>query len=138
MSLKGKPEFRARLRSIRLAFKPAGRAWGSDAVKELDRRTPRRTGKTATSYRIRNNTQRKTTVVGSYIANFIDAGSKAHTEVPKRAKVLRFQAGGRTVFAKKVHKPRIGPRRFKRAAALAALQKNPLAKELIDQWNKAA
>ena len=138
MSVRGSREFKARLRSLKLAFKPAGKAWGIDAVQELSHRTPRKTGKTAKSYRIRNNTQRKTTVVGSFVANFLDAGTKAHDEVPKHAKALRFQSGGRTIFAKKVHKPRTQGHRFKRAAALAALDKNPIAKEVIRQWNEAA
>lgn len=138
MSVKGSPEFKARLRSIKLAFKPAGKAWGVDAVAELRRRTPRRTGKTAASYRIRNNTQRKTTVVGSFVANFLDAGTKAHSEVPKRAKALRFTSNGRTIFSKKVHKPATRGRHFKRAAAMAALDKNPIAREVIRQWNEAA
>lgn len=137
MSLKGAPELKARLRAIKLAFKPAGKAWGVDTVAEMRRRTPRKTGKTAASYRVRNNTQTKTTVVGSFVANFIDAGTKEHTEVPKRAKALRFTSSGRTIFAKKVHKPRIGARRFKRAAALAALAKNPIAQQVIKQWNEA-
>ena len=137
MSLKGSPELKARLRAIKLAFKPAGKAWGVDAVAELRRRTPRRTGATAASYRVRNNTQRKTTVVGSFVANFIDAGTKAHTEVPRRAKSLRFDSHGQTIFAKKVHKPRSAPHRFKRAAAMAALEKNPVTQEVIRQWNEA-
>jgi phage gpG-like protein len=32
-------------------------------------------------------------------------GTKPHTIVPRRAKALRFQAGGRTVFARKVNHP---------------------------------
>ena len=137
MSLTGQREFKARLRAIKLAFKPAGRAWGDDAVKELRARTPRKTGKTANSYRIRNNTQRKTTVVGSFVANFLDAGTKEHAEVPKRAKALVFEAGGRTIFAKKVHKPRTAGHHFKRAAAMKALENNPVTVEVVRQWNEA-
>ncbi len=138
MSLKGSPELRARLRSLKLAFKPVGRAWGDDAVSELRRRVPKRTGKTAASFRVRNNTQTKTTVVGSFVANFIDAGTKAHDMVPKKASALVFQSSGQTIFAKKVHKPRQAGKPFKRAAAEAALKDNPLAEAVIKQWNSAA
>ena len=137
MSLKGSREFKARLRAIKLAFKPAGRAWGIDAVAELRARTKKKTGATARSYRIRNNTQRKTTVVGSFVADFLDAGTQAHDEVPKRAKSLVFTSGGRTIFAKKVHKPRTAGHHFKRAAAMKALEKNPVTVEVVRQWNEA-
>lgn len=138
MSLKGSREFKARLRAIKLAFKPAGKAWGIDAVSELRARTPKRTGATARSYRIRNNTQRKTTVVGSFVANFLDAGTKEHDIKAKNAKTLRFNAGGRIVFAKKVHRRRTSGHHFKRAAALRALEKSPVTAEVIRQWNEAA
>lgn len=138
MALKGSPELRARLRSLKLAFKPLGKAWGVDATGELKRRVPRKTGATAASFRVRNNTQRKTTVVGSFIANFIDAGTKEHDIVPRKASTLRFTSNGRTIFSKKVHKPRQAARPFKRAAALEALRRNPMAQAVIDQWNRAA
>jgi hypothetical protein len=138
VSLRGSPELRARLRAIKLAFKPLGKAWADDAAAEMRRRIPKRTGATAASIRRRNATQRKATVVGSFVANFIDAGTKEHTEVPRRAKRLRFQSGGRTIFARKVLHPRTAAHPFKRAAALEALRKNPMAQVVIDEWNRAA
>ncbi len=137
MSLKGGPELRARLRAIKLAFKPIGRAWAEEDVRQNRARVPRRTGYTAASFRVRNATQRKAVVVGSYVANFIDAGTKAHDIVPRKGRSLKFEANGRTIFSKKVHHPRTGAQPFKRAAALEALRKNPLAAELIKQWNQA-
>jgi hypothetical protein len=138
VALKGSPELRARLKAIRQTFKPVGRAWAETTRDELARRTPRKTGKTAASYRVRNATQRKATVVGSFVANFIDAGTKAHDEVPRHAKALRFTEANRTIFSKKVHHPRVGARPFKRAAAQEGLRRNPMAAVLIKQWNDAA
>jgi hypothetical protein len=42
------------------------------------------------------------------------------------------------MFAKKVHKRATPAQRFKREAAMEALRKNPMAVELIKQWNNAA
>lgn len=138
MSLKGSREFKARLRAISAVPKPIGKAWGKDAVAELRARTKRRTGKTARSYRIGENTERQTTIEGSIVADFLDAGTKAHDETAKNAKTLRFNSGGQTFFRKKVHKPRTAGHHFKRAAALRALEKNRPSKQVIDAWNEAA
>ena len=138
MALKGSPELRARLRALKVAFKPLGKSWAEDTRDEARRRIKKRTGKTAASIRVRNASQRKATVVGSFVANFIDAGTQEHDERPKKAKALRFQAQGRTIFSKKVHHPRTAAHPFKRAAALEGLRKNPLAQRVVDEWNRAA
>ena len=139
MALRGTPELRARLRAIRQTFKPVGKAWAETTRDELRRRTPRRTGLTANSYRVRNATQRKATVAGSFVANFIDAGTREHTIKPKRVTRLKFQGSeGRTIFAKKVHHPRVNARPFKKDAAMEGLRQNPMAVELIKLWNSAA
>lgn len=38
-------------------------------------------------------------------ANFTNDGTRPHTIRPRRGKVLRFQSGGRTIFARVVHHP---------------------------------
>jgi hypothetical protein len=136
--LKGSKELRARLKAIRQTFKPVGKGWAEDTRDYARAHVPQRSGHLKNSIRVRNASQRKATVVGNFTANFVDAGTKAHDEKPKRAKVLRFQEGGRIVFAKKVHHPRTQRRPFKRAAALEGLRKNPMAAELIKLWNEAA
>jgi hypothetical protein len=138
MALKGKRELNARLKSIKLAFKPIGKRWADEDVKQNRRRVPRKTGRLQDSFRVKNATQRKARVVGHYTASFIDAGTKAHDEKAKRARGMVFEAGGRTIFTKKVHKRAQGPQRFKRAAAIEALRLNPMAEEVIKQWNEAA
>ena len=49
-----------------------------------------------------------------------------------------FEVGGRTIFAKKVHKQRVAARPFKRDAALAGLRKHPMSDTLVGLWNRAA
>lgn len=136
MSLKGAPQLKARLKSVRLVFKGYGKTWADETAEQMRKRVPVRTGRLRGSIRRKSATQRKATVVAHYSANFVDAGSKEHDIVGKPR--LIFEAGGRTIFARKVHKQRIAARRFKRPSALAALAKNPIKDELIDVWNKAA
>jgi len=138
MSLKGSPELRRRLKAIRQTFKPVGKAWAETTRDYARSHVPVRTGRLKASIRVRNASQRKATVVGMFTANFVDAGTREHEIKPKRAKVLRFQSGNRTVFAKKVNHPRTRARPFKVAAAREGLRKNPMAVELIRQWNDAA
>ncbi len=137
MALKGKSQLNARLRAIKQTFKPIGKAWATDDVAENRRRVPVRTGRLQRSFRVRNASQRKATVVGHFSANFVDAGTKQHDE-KAHGNAMRFAVGGKTIFAKKVHHRGSKAQRFKREAALEALRKNPMAVELIKQWNNAA
>lgn len=138
MALKGSRELRARLKAIRQVFKPAGREWADYTAEEARRRVPVRSGATRNSIRRRNASQRKATVVGHYAVNFIDAGTKAHDIKPRRQSVLKFEAGGKTVFARKVHKRATPARPFKKESAEVGLRKTNLIADLVDLWNKAA
>ena len=137
MALKGDAQLRARLRAIKRTFKPIGKAWAQDDVAESRRRVPVRTGRLQKSFRIRNASQTRATVVGHFTANFVDAGTKPHDERAKR-QAMSFAIDGKTMFAKRVHHRGAKSQRFKRAAAMEALRKNPMALELIKQWNDAA
>lgn len=138
MALKGSRELRARLKALRLAFKPIGREWGDEAVKQSATRVPVRTGRLRKSFRVRNNTQRKTTVVGHYTAYFVDKGPKPHTIKSKRARTLVFPIGGRTIFSRAVHHRGYRARPFRERAAREALRRTPAAQKVIEQWNRAA
>lgn len=137
MSLTGRKQLSARLRAIKQTFKPVGKAWAEEDVRQNRDHVPVRTGRLRRSFRVRNASQRRATVVGHFSANFVDAGTKAHDERAKR-QAMSFAIGGRTMFARKVHHRGSKAQRFKRAAALEALRKNPMAAELIKQWNSAA
>ena len=77
-------------------------------------------------------------VVAHYSAYFIDAGTKRHNIVPKKAKGLYFTDGGRTVFTKKVDHPRTAAKPFRARTAREALRRKPLGDALINEWNKGA
>jgi hypothetical protein len=140
VALKGSRELRARLKAIKQVFKPAGKDWADATVLEAKRRlsTSVATGKTMASVRRRNASQRKATVVGNFPVNFIDAGTKAHDIQSKRVSVLKFSAGGQTVFARKVHKRATAARPFKKESAEAGLRKVDIIRDLIELWNRAA
>lgn len=138
MSLKGAPELRARLQAVRQTFKGYGRTWADTAASEMRKSVPVRTGRLRQSIRRRNATQRRASVVGHFSANFVDAGVKEHDVFARNKPRMIFETGGRTIFAKKVHKQRIPARPFKRKSALAALRKHPMRETMIDLWNRAA
>lgn len=138
LALKGSRELRRRLKAIRQVFKPVGKEWADTTASEAKRRVPVDTGKTRASIRRRNASQKKATVVGNYPVNFIDAGVKAHDIKPRKTQALKFEAGGNTVFAKKVHKRAIPARPFKKESARIGLEKTDMLADLIELWNRAA
>lgn len=137
-TLRGGPELRRRLRAIRTVFKPAGRAWADETARIAKTMVPVRTGATQRSIRRRNASLRKATVVGNYPINFIDAGTKAHDIKPKKLTALKFEAGGKTIFTKKVHKRAQPARPFKKEAARRGLEKVDILQDLVGLWNRAA
>ena len=54
---------------------------------------------------------------GVHYGVFVQEGTRAHDIRPKRAKALRFQAGGQTRFAKSVRHPGTSPNPFMMRAA---------------------
>lgn len=138
MKIVGGPELRKRLDAIGGTFKLYGRTWADETAVEARRRVPVTTGRLQKSIRRRNASAKRATVVGHYSANFVDAGAKAHDIKARRRPYMIFEAGGRTIFAKKVHKQRIAARPFKRDAALAGLRRHPMSDTMIDLWNRAA
>lgn len=139
MALKGSPQLRARLRAIKLTFKPAGRDWADETARVAKTMVPSKTGLLRASIRRRNATQRKATVVAHFTAYFIDKGTKAHSEKPRKKQALRFGGrGGDTIFSRRVDHPRTNARPFRERAAREGLRRAPLAGSLVKQWNDAA
>jgi hypothetical protein len=138
MSLQGGNALRARLKAIKVSFKPVGKAWADETVVQMRPRVPNKTGRLRRSFRVRNASMKRATVVGHFTAYFIDKGPKPHDIRAKRAGHLVFQAGGRTIFARKVHHRGYRGRPFRQRAAEEALRRNPMAAEVIKQWNEAA
>jgi hypothetical protein len=138
MALKGGRELRARLKALRVAFKPIGRTWADGTVEAARPKVPQRTGRLRRSIRVKNSTQRKATVAAHFTAFFVDAGPKPHAIKAKKANRLIFSAGGRTIFARKVNHPGYRGRPFRAQAAHESLRRNPMAQSIIKQWNEAA
>ena len=129
----------ARLKALRLSFKPIGKNWAEDFVRIGKPRIPVKTGKTRRVMRVRNVTQRRATVTGSFVAYFIDKGTVPHTITAKRAGSLAFKGrDGRPVFARSVHHRGQRAKPFRQRTADEALRRNPMAKTVIDAYNKAA
>jgi hypothetical protein len=140
VALKGSRELRRRLKAIKTVFKPVGKEWTDKTAAAAKRRLGSSvdTGKTRASVRRRNASMKKATVVGNYPVNFIDAGTKAHDIVPRNKTTLKFDVGGRTVFAKKVHKRAYPARPFKKASGEEGLREVDILRDLIELWNRAA
>lgn len=137
MPLQGGPALRARLAALRTAFKPTGRRWAEDTIDLARPHIPRRTGRGVASLKVKNASQRKASVGGMWYLHILDAGAKAHDIEPRKASVLRFEAGGLPVFARKVHQPRQQGLGFMAGPAKEALARNPAAEEIIRAWNEA-
>ena len=138
MSLQGKRQMQARLRALSQSFKPIGRKWADDFVHIAKPQIPVRTGKTRRLMRVRNANMKRATVVGHFVSYFIDKGPKAHVIRPKKHTALKFNAGGQTRFARQVHHRGYRGRPFRERSAREALRRNPMAKTVIEQYNKAA
>jgi hypothetical protein len=129
MRVKGTPELRARLKAIKVAFKPIGRQWATSTAHHARR---------GARFKDRNASMKRATVVANYYVAILDRGHKQYTITPKRARNLVFQSQGRTVFARKVTKPASRGLGFGNRAGKAGLRDVPMAEELIKLWNGAA
>ena len=139
MSLKGGPELAARLKALKLAFKPMGRQWATGTAAIIRNTAPSRTGRLRRSVRVKSATQKRAQVGAVYYGHILDAGSKPYDIVPRKGSTLAFQGrDGRTIFSKKVHKPRQAPMGFAARAARESLRRTPLGDSLIRSWNEAA
>lgn len=137
--LAGGPELRARLRDLRKSFRPIGRRWGDETVRLARERAPERTGKLRSSLRVRNNTQKRTTVVAVHYGKFVDQGTKAHEIRPRHKQANMFTAaGGRTIFAKRILHRGNRASQFAARSAREAVTRTAVTDEIVRAWNDAA
>lgn len=115
--------------SVRRAI---GQRWADETVKAARQRVRGRIGE---SIHVVEVSPLRARVGGSFKTSFIEKGARAHTEVPRRARAMRFSSGGRTVFAKKVFKPRLAAHPFKEASAREGWDRARAADELRDAWS---
>lgn len=137
-SITGAPQLMKRLNATKRLPKALGQRWADNDVNQNRNRVPVRTGKLRASFRVKVVTTKSARVVGSFTGYFVDAGTKPHTIKPKKARMLRFQEGNRTVFARAVHQRGYRSRPFRARAAVDAYRRASAAQTLIDLWNKAA
>ena len=139
VKLHGSKQLRARLAAIGGVFKPIGRTWADESAKAARPKVPVRTGRLKGSFRRRNATMKRATVVGHFTGYFIDAGTVPHVITPKGKRGLVFEGrGGRTIFARKVHHRGSKAQPFRHRAALEGLRRTPMDDIMRDLWNDAA
>lgn len=138
MSLTGVDGLVRRLEALRGVSVVVGRRWQEATVPEMQRRIPVRTGRTRQSVHAGPRSTQSASVRGSYVTNFIEAGTAQHTETPRDGKALKFQVGGRTYFRRRVVKPRVPGHPFKREAARIGLAKADPSGAIVELWNRSA
>jgi hypothetical protein len=137
-NLIGAEQLSARLKAMRLAFKPMGKDWATATADGARRSSPRRTGKMAASFKVKSATQRGAKVVAIFYAKFVNRDTKPHTIKAKNAPSLIFNVGGRTIFARAVKHRGTRGTRFVDKAAQRALREHVSTDALIDAWNHGA
>lgn len=146
--LLGAQELRARLKALKLTYKEVGSRWGDDAVVRMQERVHSPHGRLKKSIRVKNRTQRKTTIAASYWALMINKGSRAHT-IPKRKHPRLLTSGyqkgsrkptgpGGTIFGRKAEHRGHRAWPFIENSAREALDAHPETQAIIDAWNSAA
>jgi hypothetical protein len=124
----GGPDLRARLASLQGVGPEFAQTWADDTATRMRTTAPPAHDRRF-STRVRHF---RAGVYGAFWWIFVDRGTKAHG--PKRAKVLRFERGGETIFAKKVRGVKRRP--FVTRAAQEALAGSKWADTVIKQWNR--
>jgi hypothetical protein len=137
ISLLGGRGLHARFRAVEKA--PAGmlRDLAIRAVAEQKRGAPVKTGNLRRTIHLGSVTTRSaTTVASAKYAPAVEFGTRPHIIRPRRAKVLRFAAGGRVVFTKLVRHPGTKPQPFMIPGARKALEMVGV-RAIVDAWNGA-
>lgn len=139
--LRGTDALRSRLDAVAAdGFRRLAEEWQDAALAAGKSMVPRASGATAGSLRKmmpKYLARRKSISVqigGSHVAYFIDAGVRAHGA--KRARVMRFEGGEGTIFAKRVRGYRRRP--FRARMARAGMSGAHGAQAIIDAWNGGA
>jgi len=140
MALHGSRELKRRLKAIRTVFKPVGKSWAEETASLARSRVKVRTGRTKRTIRVKNASMKKAAVEAREGARFLEAGAKPHEMKARKMQAMTIGSGaaGLPRFAKKVHHPGARKQPFMHESARDALQRTPMAEELIELWNKAA
>jgi len=139
-SVQGLDAFLRRLIAIQRAPAKINQRWADNTVTEMRKRVRKRTGRTARSFRHTRVTNTGSTIIGSQVANVLDAGAREHQEFPTGGRqALKFKGKrGRTMFSPKVTHPRQPARPFKKRAMNEGLRQAKMGQTVVDEWNGAA
>jgi hypothetical protein len=142
----GERQLTARLRALEKVSRPTGKAWQQATINAYRPMVPVRTGKLRGSFRPGPITDQHAEVKGWYTGFFIDKGTKAH-DIPKArtkrsrrrmAHVLKFNEGGGTVFARRVHHRGSAAHPFRERGARKGLHDARFGGIITGLWNSAA
>jgi len=117
---RGHVELLARLSALQRAPAAVARRWADETLRRAESRV-----------RVRSGAQ----VVAGGGARYLEKGAQAHT-IRAKGKTLRFTAGSRTVFSRKVDQPRVSSQPFLSVAARETLPQ--LGQEITRLWDGAA
>ena len=148
--IKGVPQLRARIKAL-TPSPDLMRKLALASIREQKILVPRKTGNLGRSIRLGAVTPtRAETVATANYAAYVERGTRPHVIVPKRAKALRWAAGGnarlsgrprtggQVRFAKRVRHPGTKARPFMIPGAQKALDNVGLKGIVVEAWNDAA
>lgn len=135
LRIKGGSALKARLVALESVPPAFAATWAEDAAQRMRRTAPNARRPASRRWETKS-TPKRGGVYGAFWWIFVDRGTKAHDIEPKNAKSLRWTDGGRTIFAKKVHKKRQRRNPFISEAAQKALEGSAWADLVIKTWNR--
>jgi hypothetical protein len=128
----GGPALRARLNALATVPPNFAGDWAEEAKDRIVASKPS-SQRPASSKFSTKVSERRAGVYGAFWWIFVDRGTKAHDITPRKARALRFQKGGETIFTRKVHLRRMRRRPFITKAAQEALRGG--TDLIIQTWN---
>lgn len=137
MKLIGGDALARRLHAMADAPHDMSGTWADEYVHVAEPMIPIRTGATRRSIHEGRVTNSGAEIIGSGVAIIIDTGSRPHS-IEASGRRLRFQEGGRTIFARKVDHPGTRAEPYRMRAALEAFRRSRFGDIIIGRWNGAA
>jgi hypothetical protein len=128
----GGSALRARLANLAKVPPAFAGEWADETVGRIKATKPPSTRPASSKFSTKVS-ERRAGVYGAFWWIFVDRGTKAHDIRPRKAKALRFQVGGQTIFARKVHLKRMRRRPFISRAAQESLRGG--TDLIIKVWN---
>jgi hypothetical protein len=128
----GGSALRARLAALATVPPEFAGEWADETVGRIKATKPSSTRPASSRFSTKVS-GRRAGVYGAFWWIFVDRGTKAHDIRPRKAKALRFQVGGQTIFARKVHLKRMRRRPFISRAAQESLRGG--ADFIVKAWN---